>query len=665
MLRPSLLKAVLPAVVTAVYLWLTLVAAGWDGLWMSFVQRAAAEARPPAYVSGQLSVAFEEGAEMQALAAISALPGASVKRVWPTGKHATVSVPVGREEEFKVRLAREPGVRYVELSYLRQPAEAPNDEFYERQWHLPLIQADWAWEISRGEGSIVAVLDTGVAFEDFLVFAKAPDLRATEFIHPFNATFGGYHPNDDDGHGTHVTGTIAQNTNNGEGVAGVAPAVSVIPVKVCIFIGCPSDAIANGVFWAVNHGADVINLSLGGPEISQLELDAFLYAEENGVVVVAAAGNGGSDGIGDPFLDFPAALHTVISVGAVRYDMTRAGYSNFPGQLDVGLHVMAPGGDLNMDQNNDGFADGVLQETYAFTCSSAPFSYEVFDYCYYEGTSMATPHVTGTVALIRSVFPDTTPAQVRELLACSALDLGPTGPDGEYGVGLVQAYDALLDEDEDGIPDCLDAEILLGARVSIGSATVVPGQTAVVAVTGHADPPGLVEYTIDIEFHEQALRPIACEPHPTAECEIDHAPGVVRISGTADDPLVGPFTLAQLAFEPLSLPGSLTELTPQVLVFTDAAMTDLVPEAIVKTGSVSIVRPVASGDADCNDVVDVVDSLWVLRDVAGMGSSECLDYADVNCDGAREAVDALLILRHVAGLSLSLPPGCPAIGSFG
>lgn len=665
MLRTSPLKAILPGVIAAVFLWLTLVGAGWDGLWMSLVQPAEAEKRETAYVSGQLSVALEEGAEIEALAAINSLPGASVKRVWPTGKHATVSVPVGREQEFKERLARQPGVRYAELSYLRRLAHVPNDEFYGFQWHLPLIQADKAWDISRGEGSIVAVLDTGVAFEDFLVFRKAPDLADTEFIYPLNATFGGDHPNDDDGHGTHVTGTIAQNTDNGQGVAGVAPAVSVIPVKVCIFIGCPSDSIANGVFWAVDRGADVINLSLGGPDISQLELDAFQYAEENGVIVVAAAGNGGLDGFGDPFVDFPAALETVISVGAVRYDMTRANYSNFPAQLNVGLHIMAPGGDLNVDQNNDGFADGVLQETYAFTCSSAPFSYDEFDYCYYQGTSMATPHVTGAVALIRSVFPDITPAQVRELLACSALDLGPAGPDGEYGVGLLQAYDALLDEDEDGVPDCLDDEILLGARVTIGSATVVPGQLAVVSLTGHAEPPGLVDYTIDVEFHEQVLAPLACEPHPTAECDIDYAPGVVRVSGTADDPLVGAFTLADLAFEPLSLPGSLTELVPQVIEFTDAAMTDLTPETIVKTGSVSIVRPVASGDADCNDVVDVVDSLWVLRGVAGMGSPECIDYADVNCDGVRDVVDALLIQRYVAGLAVSLPPGCPAIGSFG
>jgi serine protease len=412
-------------------------------------------------VPGEWIVHFREGiAPERQLQATSSI-GIAMKDRLASGRHFVISLPAGREGPLTQRLLTDPTVEFVEPNLIWSLASTPDDEFFESQWHLPMIQADDAWDITRGEGVTVAVLDTGVAFEDYGPFAQAPDLAGTTFISPHNSVSGNSHPNDDDGHGTHVAGTIAQNTDNLIGVAGVAPDATVMPVKVClVVVGCPSSAIADGIYWAVDNGADVINLSLGGSDIAEAVFDALDYAESGGVVVVAAAGNGGDDAIGDPALDYPAAVSTVISVGAVGFDALRAPYSNYgSGEGESTLDLVAPGGDTSVDLNEDGYADGVLQNTFLHSCDSAPIDFSAFDYCFYQGTSMATPHVAGVAALVLSAHPDLTPAQVREALRCSALDLGEPGDDLEYGSGLVQAVDALRDADEDGILDCLDDSI--------------------------------------------------------------------------------------------------------------------------------------------------------------------------------------------------------------
>ncbi|MCH7484852.1 MAG: S8 family serine peptidase [Chloroflexi bacterium] len=330
---------------------------------------------------------------------------------------------------------------------------------------MDAIQVEQAWDLSTGVGATVAVLDTGVAYANLvstvtgeLVFAQAPDLAGVSFVAPYDAYWNDLIPQDDDGHGTHVTGTIAQRTNNSMGVAGVAHDSAIMPVKVCGALGCPSSAIANGITWAVNNGADVINMSLGGPSVSQVERDAVAYAESNDVVVVAAAGNGGEDGVGDAAIEYPGALPTVISVGAVRFDQTRSSYSNY-GSAEGGtshLHLVGPGGDMSVDQNGDTYGDGVLQNTYLHMCSSEPVDFTIHAYCFLQGTSMASPHVAGVAGLLRSEYPSITAAQIREVLRCSSLDLGASGYDSEYGAGLVQAFEALNDTDNNGVPDCLD-----------------------------------------------------------------------------------------------------------------------------------------------------------------------------------------------------------------
>ncbi|MBI1877568.1 MAG: S8 family serine peptidase [Chloroflexi bacterium] len=221
-----------------------------------------------------------------------------------------------------------------------------------------------------------------------------------------------------------MAGTIAQSTNNALGVAGVAFNARVLPVKVLGNNGQGSYSnIIKGIVYAVDQGARVINMSLAGRTGSQALRDAVQYANSKGVVVVAAAGNSGAA------VEYPAAYDEfVIGVGAVRYDLQRPAYSNYGPQVDL----MAPGGDLSVDLNNDKYADGVLQQT------RKPDG--TYSYLFFEGTSMASPHVAGVAALILSRNGALTPAMVENLMAQTAK---PAGSSDQNGAGAIQAAAAL------------------------------------------------------------------------------------------------------------------------------------------------------------------------------------------------------------------------------
>jgi serine protease len=335
----------------------------------------------------------------------------------------------------------DPSVLYAEPNYYAYalegpeqplpapPAFAPNDPYYGLQWGFPLIQVPQAWDQTAGAGVTVAIVDTGVAYEDYDVYRRAPDLAQTSFSQGYDFVNNSVHADDEMGHGTHVAGTIAQSTNNGLGVAGIAYQATIMPIKVLDSQGNGSyDQVIQGITYAADHGARVINLSLGGRGPSQSLKEAVDYAVSKGAVVVAAAGNDSATSI-----DYPAAYDNAIAVGAIRYDLQRSSYSNF----GTGLSLMAPGGDVTVDQNGDGYADGILQQTLA------PGSKSQFGLYFYQGTSMATPHVAAVVALLLARHPAITPAQVRQALESTARDLGQTGYDLEYGHGLVQAKAAL------------------------------------------------------------------------------------------------------------------------------------------------------------------------------------------------------------------------------
>ncbi len=226
-----------------------------------------------------------------------------------------------------------------------------------------------------------------------------------------------------------MAGTIAESTNNSEGVAGIAYGASIMPVKVLNSGGSGTyAAIASGIRFAADNGAKVINLSLGGSSGSLTLESALKYAFDKGVTVVAASGNDGSGSV-----SYPAAYNSyVIAVGATRFDNTRAKYSNYGTALDI----VAPGGDSAVDQNGDGYGDGILQQTFSG-------SYGNFGYFFLQGTSMAAPHVAGVAALVVAHGAATSPNDVRTALESTADDLGAVGRDNTYGFGLLDAAGAI------------------------------------------------------------------------------------------------------------------------------------------------------------------------------------------------------------------------------
>jgi serine protease len=300
----------------------------------------------------------------------------------------------------------------------------PNDPAYAKQWNLKMINMPRAWDRTKGKGVVVAVLDTGVAYEDYDDFRQVPDLRGTKFVEGYDFVNKDRHANDDHGHGTHVAGTIAQATNNGEGVAGVAFEASIMAVKVLDHFGGGTSAdIADAIRWAADHGANVINMSLGGGGRSVVMEKAVEYARKKGVVVVCAAGNGGRG-----VVEYPAAYPGSVAVAAVGPTGQRAPYSSWGKELDIA----APGGD-----KSQGEEAGIIQNTID------PQDVSESVYASYQGTSMATPHVAGLAALLFAAGAKN-PDQVEKALYASAHPpRGATGWTDQYGHGVIDAEAAL------------------------------------------------------------------------------------------------------------------------------------------------------------------------------------------------------------------------------
>jgi serine protease len=325
----------------------------------------------------------------------------------PRLRVVVVHVAPARRAAALRALRRSRAVRYAEplrrLQALADPVPVP-DPGRPQQWALDAIGADAAWAVTRGAGVVVAVIDTGVA--------PAPDL-AGRLLPGWNAIARTADATDDNGHGTHVAGTIAEVAGNGLAEAGVAPEASILPVKVLDSTGAGSDAdVAAGIVWAADHGARIVNLSLGGSDASSVLADAVSYARAKGLLIVAAAGNdGGAVGV-------PARLGGVVAVGAVDSSRARAPFSAGGRALDL----VAPG-------------VGILQQTLDGAGGYADRSL--------SGTSMASPQVAGVAALVLAAGRVRTAAGVARLLARTALDLGLPGRDAAYGAGLVRADAAL------------------------------------------------------------------------------------------------------------------------------------------------------------------------------------------------------------------------------
>ncbi|MCK4763891.1 MAG: peptidase S8 [Candidatus Aminicenantes bacterium] len=317
------------------------------------------------------------------------------------------------------QLKNEPGVLSAEQNGYSYALAVPNDTYYSPyQWHMTRIGMEAAWDITTGSSSVVvAVVDSGVK-------QSLEDLSGTTFMAGYDFVNGDSDPTDDEGHGSHVCGTIAQTTNNNTGCVGIAYNTTIMPVKVLNKRGSGTwDQIANGIYYAADNGAHIINMSLGGGYSTLID-DACTYAWNNGVLIICAAGNSSTS---DPM--YPAAQPLCVSVSATNYLDELAGYSNYGSTIDI----CAPGGDGD-DNNGDGYMDGVLQNT---------FLRRTEGYYFYTGTSMASPHVAGVAALVKAVNSSLTNTQIRSILEGTAEDLGASGWDQYFGHGIVDALAAV------------------------------------------------------------------------------------------------------------------------------------------------------------------------------------------------------------------------------
>jgi len=286
----------------------------------------------------------------------------------------------------------------------------PNDPLYSQQWGIPMIEANKAWDNTTGDRKvIVAVIDTGVDYTH-------EDLASVNKSIGWDFVNNDANPMDDNGHGTHVAGIIAATMNNRKGVVGVAPNITVMPIKVLNSAGSGYESdVADGIRWAADHGAKIISMSLGGDLPDPQTYEATRYAFfTKGVLIIAAAGN---SGLNQP--SFPGAYPWVIAVGALDSSGRRASYSQYGNFVDI----TAPG-------------SNIISTVPKGTCELCDPS----GYSSLSGTSMATPYVSGVAALYWSHNMSLNNKQVAYMLLKSADDLGTPGWDEYYGYGRVDAY---------------------------------------------------------------------------------------------------------------------------------------------------------------------------------------------------------------------------------
>lgn len=285
----------------------------------------------------------------------------------------------------------------------------PNDPEYYQQWGLSMVDAPFMWDHTTGSPDlIVAVIDTGVDY-NHVDLAAVNQAIGWDFVNDDSDAM------DDNGHGTHVAGIIAATRNNGIGISGVAPGVTIMPVKVLNAIGSGwmSD-VAAGITFAADNGAKIISMSIGGGPSPSLSSATKYAAYEKGCLLFAASGNDGGN-----IVTYPAAYNWVIGVGAVGHDGNRASYSNYGNFVSLA----APGGSYDGDYTHD-------------ILSTWPGN----QYSWNAGTSMATPFASGVAALYWSARPALTNVQIARVVIASADDIGTPGKDIYYGYGLVDAY---------------------------------------------------------------------------------------------------------------------------------------------------------------------------------------------------------------------------------
>lgn len=357
-----------------------------------------------ARVRDQLAIRAKAGVSDAAVERALARAGAAARRRLHAGRGDVIRVAPGQLARVERELRSSGLFRSVERDWVAAVAAQPNDPYYAAQWSLPRTGVPLAWGLSTGAWSApVAVLDTGVD-------ASHPDLQG-QLLPGYDFINGNADPSDDHGHGTRMAGIVAALANNGEGIAGVAPGSPIIPVKVLDSDGKgPYSAIAEGITWAVDHGARVVSLSLSGPNPSQLLQDAVNYARANGAVCVAAAGNDGKS-----LAVYPAATNGAVAVAAIDEADRHAWFSN----TGAWISHAAPGVNLLTTDLGGGYASST-------------------------GTSPAAAFSAGVFSLLFAFVPDLTPQAAIARIEAGTFDLGPAGWDPTFGWGGVDAMAALV-----------------------------------------------------------------------------------------------------------------------------------------------------------------------------------------------------------------------------
>jgi serine protease len=368
-------------------------------------------------IPGEWVVDFKDDVEPGAISTLLTQVGATFQPTWlePDTRIQLVQAPLALAPEMVRVLQADERVESIEPHARVRALFVPDDPRFKEQWHMSRVQAESAWGLSVGRGATVAVIDTGIACESIDGFKKASDLAETRCVAGHNFVNPRKPPSDDHGHGTHVAGTIAQSTDNGLGVAGLAFGAWLMPVKVLSADGWgTTTGVADGIRWAADHGAHVINLSLGGPRNSTVLQSAVDYARARGSVVVASAGNSAGK------VGFPGGCEGAVGVSATDSSDKLAWFSS----RGTGVDIAAPG--VN-----------VLQQT---ICNRGRNGCEQFSF--FNGTSMSSPHVAAGAALLVSLGV-TDPDAVESLLFEHAKKIDDSA-DGraKYGNGLLQAADA-------------------------------------------------------------------------------------------------------------------------------------------------------------------------------------------------------------------------------
>jgi serine protease len=426
----------------------------------ALVLAGSATAAAAPYRPGEVVVKYAPRASPAQTAAVTRATG-SVGATAPAPQAQVLPIRDGESVRSTVReLSRRPGVEYAVPNYLAHAAGViPNDPgragtpggWQLLQWNfLPGIGVDaptgWANLVAAGapggRGVTVAVLDTGVAFENRGRYRRSPDLAAASFVRGFDFVKPDGQPDDENGHGTFIASVIAEQTGNARDATGLAYGARIMPLRVLDADGLgDATSIGRGIRYAARHGAKVINLSLEfdpSTPRSQIPevLSAIRYAHSRGSVVVAASGNEAERSVA-----YPAKAGGVISVGATTEHGCLADYSN----TGPGLDVVAPGGGPDADLPDDPVhchptakaGRDIFQLTFTGT-SPRRFGYPSG----YQGTSMAAPHVSAIAALViasRVIGRKPSANAVEQRLEATARDLGPPGYDARYGFGFVDA----------------------------------------------------------------------------------------------------------------------------------------------------------------------------------------------------------------------------------